>query len=82
MADRMDEVLRALGRIEGSLNGVVTEQQRLANYTAANSGRIGTLERRHDAHEARVKGWAAGAGAVGALLVTAIKWLVMGQVSR
>lgn len=52
---------RALGRIEGKLEGIALEQQRIAEYVAATSHRVGSLERKAS-HRA---GWLAGIGATG-----------------
>jgi hypothetical protein len=62
-------VLRALGRIEGQLEGIQREQARSATYTIQTSERVGKLER---ATSYRT-GWAAGAGAAGGLLFTLLR---------
>jgi hypothetical protein len=65
----MIELTRALGRIEGTLIGIHTEQKRIADYTAALSRRIGTLE----IARGWAIGWAAGAGALAAIVIAALK---------
>ena len=70
------EVMRALGRIEGKLEGVLAEQKRVADYAVITSQRVAKLELSGE----RAHGWAAGAGAVAAVIMTlviaATKWLL------
>lgn len=71
----IDEISKTLGRIEGALEGIHREQQRVAEYTIAISGRLSTVEQR----QSRILGWAGGAGALAAAVVSATFKLLKGS---
>jgi hypothetical protein len=62
---------RALGRIEGMLDGVQKELQRIAGYSASTSERVGALEQ----WKSRTIGLLAGAGAAGGGVAALVQWL-------
>lgn len=63
-----DEIQRALGVIEGQLRGIQMEMGRVGMYAADTSKRVGALETK----VAGLVGWAAGAGAAAALVVSLV----------
>jgi hypothetical protein len=70
--EQASQILRALGRIEGRIDGVLEEQRRIASYTTATSARVGELER----EQSRWKGWMAGiAATVSAVVAALVRWI-------
>lgn len=69
-------ILRALGRIEGKLESMATDQARVAVTAAATEARLAKLE----LHRASAMGWVAGASAVVATVVT-FAWRIFGAIS-
>jgi hypothetical protein len=68
-------ILRALGRIEGKLEAVAAEQARVAQSVLVTDSRVARLE----IHKASVMGWAAGAAAVVATIVSFV-WRLVGVI--
>lgn len=68
----MNEVMRALGRIEGEVIGIRDEQKRVASYAIETSMRVGKLER----SESWAIGYAAGAGGLAGIIVMIAKELL------
>jgi hypothetical protein len=66
------ELSQTLGRLEGKVDGLLREQQRVAEVSAVTASRVNELE----AGISRVIGWASGAAAVIAFLVSWVKELV------
>jgi hypothetical protein len=73
--DVTDDVQRALGRIEGKLDGIGHEQERIAAYMGQVTGRVGKLE----ARVASIFAWAAGFGAAGGVIFAIVKNAVTGE---
>lgn len=69
------ELIRSLGKVEGRLEGIESELKRVAvlvmKQDAHNNQRLNELER----NEAKRTGWAAGAGAVAAAVMTGLAWI-------
>ena len=69
MAERdVAVILRALGRIEGQLDGIQTEQGRVSEYAGEISRRLHIVEDQ----QSRWRGWMAGVAAVVSIIVTLI----------
>lgn len=66
--DSMQEISRALGRIEGKMDGVLEEQRELGT-------RVRAVESKVD----RILAWAAGAGAVGGGAIAFLKSKLFGH---
>lgn len=73
----LSELVRAVGRIEGKLDGMAVEQERTTRYAQATSARVGALERA----SAGMKGWAAGAGAAAGAILGAV-WALVAHIWR
>jgi len=60
-----EEIQRALGRVEGKIDGMCKDQNRSHDYLVATSKRVGSLER----WRSWIVGISIGAGAVGGLVI-------------
>lgn len=69
------ELIRALGRIEGRLEGIENEQKRLATMIPKMEGHVQERLNQLEKNESKRTGWAAGAGAVAAGAITFLAWL-------
>lgn len=70
MADT--DLVRSLGRIEGKIDGILIEQNRIAEYAANTSERVGRLEQQ----VSNIRGWTAGISAtIGAVAGLIMAWV-------
>ena len=70
------EIQRALGRIEGQVNGIAETQKVNTTRMGAIEARVARVERNASVSKARRVGWMAGAGSVGGIVVAGVKWLL------
>lgn len=63
-----------MGFVKGSLKGMRAEQERIADYTAATSARVGVLEQK----VSRLLGWAAGVALMVSTVFAFLKAKVFG----
>jgi hypothetical protein len=74
--DILFDMSGALGRLEGKLDGVLAEQERIARYAATTSERVGRIER----SVANMFGWASGVAAAVAFVISIVgKLLPLGR---
>ena len=68
MAHENSDIIRAIGRLEGKLDGVMSEQTRITRYLETASVRLRSVESKQN----RIYGWAAGVAAVVTLLFSVL----------
>jgi hypothetical protein len=66
-------VLQTLGRIEGTVTSLAEDQRRVHSYLVAHEARIRAVE----LAQARMLGWAAGAGALAGSFVAILKGMIL-----
>ena len=72
MAVELYELMQAVGRLEGKIDGVLLEQRRSLENQNTLERRVGLLEQKVSG----LVGWAAGAGAAAAAVVTIAQMLL------
>lgn len=70
------ELVRALGRIEGRLEGIESEQRRISTSIARTDAHIQTRINQLERNESKRTGWAAGAGAAAGAIIAAVAWVI------